>query len=323
MNMERVDLKQVLAGAKEVTDSNKSFSGSGLVLLKNYSAGTTSTGNPKFIGIVANMEEMPFSVWENKPAYNYLKNSSPVQGETVVYVEYVVDKYGLTFETMEPADGEDPDSYIKLRYNLNDLDRQFTGALKNSGCTQTAENLIKEILHMGKHDDVSKRLGLEYAALSHHDNCRSGLLAHMTKCLQMYNGIKSPYAFLQDERFNDLMVIGLAIHDVGKIWEMYNGSYQKHSCVTHRGLGLEHLMQYKQEITEVYDEDFYYMLFSIIQQHHDEYGENAKTLCAYLVHLIDDMDAKLTALDQLLENGVDETDPAGPKIKLNGNYYSL
>lgn len=71
---------------------------------------------------------------------------------------------------------------------------------------------------MNLYDDVSMRLVREYASYSHHDNYEVGLLAHMTKCIRLYNGIKGTYSFLSDQKTNDLMAISLALHDIGKIY---------------------------------------------------------------------------------------------------------
>lgn len=297
--------------------------GEGIVLLKNFSKGTTGSGNPKFAGVVSNKEEAKFQVWNNKPAYDFLENTELVAGESVVKIKYEISKFGLVINSMELLEGYNPDDFITHRYDISEKGKEFCEAVKASGATQKAIDIIKMILHMGCKDDVVARVCREFAALSHHDNCQTGLLAHMTKCIKLYNGIKAPYEFLKDEKTNDLMVIALAIHDIGKIFEMYNGTYQKYSFVTHRGLGMEHLLDYKSAVIEAYDEEFFYMLYSVIQQHHDEYGEGARTLYAFLVHMIDDMDATFSSIDEMIHNKEYTTDDAGTKMKLNDRYLNI
>jgi hypothetical protein len=297
--------------------------GEGIVLLKNFSKGTTSGGKPKYSGVIANQEEANFQIWSNKAAFATLEEGGFTAGESVVRITYEAGNYGLILNTIELVAGYAPDDFIYHRYNINDKTKEFCQAIKDSGATDKAIDVIKTVLHMGCSDDVSKRVGREFAALSHHDNCETGLLAHMTKCIQLYNGIKVPYTFLKDERINDLMVIALAIHDIGKIYEMYKGTYQKYSFVTHRGLGMEHLLKHKDAIIESYDEEFFYMLYSVIQQHHDEYGEGARTLYAFLVHMIDDMDATLSSFDEMIQSQEYTTDEAGTKLKFNDKYFNL
>ena len=119
------------------------------------------------------------------------------------------------------------------------------------------------------------------------------------------------------------MVISLALHDVGKIYEMHDGVYQKYSFLTHRGLGLEHLLQYKKLIVDLYDEEFFYMICSVLLQHHGEYGENPRTVYAMIVHMIDDLEAQLTTIDDLLQDNAITQDSAGAKVKYNGGYLNI
>ena len=297
--------------------------GEGIVLLKNFSKGTTGSGNPKFAGVVSNKEEAKFQVWNNKQAFDFLETTNLVAGESVVRIKYEIGKFGLVINSMELLEGYNPDDFIIHRYDISEKEKEFCEAIKASGATQKAIDIIKMVLHMGSKDDVIARVCREFAALSHHDNCQTGLLAHMTKCIQLYNGIKVPYEFLKDEKNNDLMVIALAIHDIGKIFEMYNGTYQKYSFVTHRGLGMEYLLDYKNAIIDAYDEEFFYMLYSVVQQHHDEYGEGARTLYAFIAHMIDDMDATFSSIDEMIHNKEYTTDDAGTKMKLNDRYLNI
>ncbi len=222
----------------KASGSRKTVKGEGIVLLKNWSAGTTNSENPKskFSGFVANGDEVSFQVWNNLPAYIFLEKEKHVAGETVVRIEYELSRYGMVINKMEPVDGYNPDDFIDYRYDIKVEGDEFSHALKESGATPKAISTISSLLCFKENNDINKRFCREFAALSHHDNCRTGLLAHTTKCLKIYNGIKGAYNFLLDERTNDLMVISLAIHDIGKIYEMHNGTYQEYSFVTHRGL---------------------------------------------------------------------------------------
>lgn len=328
-NYELVDVSEVnkkILDVQKAADRGETISevsGQGVVLLKNYSKGVTGSGKPKYIGTVANIEEANFNVWNNSDAYEYFESLASGTGSHVVLVNYVVSKYGLVINRVSKVDGYDPDSFIHHKYSVKEVFAEFVSALKESDASENAMTIIRDVLHCERKDEVIARFIKEYAAYSHHDNCTSGLLAHTAKCLRIYNGIKGAYPFLEDTKTNDLMVIGLTLHDIGKIYEMHDGIYQNYSFITHRGLGLEHLLPYKAEIADLYDEGFFYMICSIILQHHGEYGEEPRTLYAALVHMIDDMEAQLTSVNEVIFEGTTTSDAAGTKIKVNGSYVNV
>ena len=309
--------------AADTGGSPPEYRGEGIVLLKNFAQGSTNSGKPKYTGTIANIDEVKFNVWNNSSAYEYFDQLSPDVRPHVVWISYSLSKYGLVISSIKDADGFNPDSFIYHKYSAKEKAAEFVSALNTSGITDSAISVIRAVFHMDYNDAVSQRIVKEYAAYSHHDNCATGLLAHTTKCIHLYNGIKKAYSFLEDSKVNDLMVISLALHDVGKIYEMHDGVYQKYSFLTHRGLGLEHLLQYKKLIVDLYDEEFFYMICSVLLQHHGEYGENPRTVYAMIVHMIDDLEAQLTTIDDLMQNNAITQDSAGAKVKYNGGYLNI
>lgn len=309
--------------AADLGGSPAEIRGEGIVLLKNFNQGTTCSGKPKFSGTIVNQEEAKFNVWNSSSAYEYFEQLPPDAQPRVVQISYTLSRYGFVISSISDTDGYDPDVFIYHKYSVKEIVVEFKDALAASGISENAISVIRAVMHMDYNDNVSRRLVQEYAAYSHHDNCASGLLAHTAKCIRVYNGIKGAYAFLDNEKVNDLMVIGLALHDIGKIYEMHDGVYQANSFLTHRGLGFEHLLAYKQMISDLYDEEFFYMICRVVLQHHGEFGENPRTLCALLVHIVDDVEAQLTSLDELLESDAITTDASGAKIKFNGMYLNV
>ena len=298
--------------------------GEGIALLKNFANGTTSSGKPKVTGTLANIDEAKFNVWNNSAAYDFFASLSAVEFHpTAVWVYYSLSKYGLVINNIMTVEGYDTETFVYHKYNVFDVENDFFNALDESLITGNANAIIHFVTHTDSDDPVSERFEKEYAAYSHHDNCATGLLAHTTKCIRIYNGIKAAYPFLQNPLTNDLMVISLALHDIDKIYEMHDGVYQKYSFITHRGLGFEHLLKHKDAIVELYDEEFFYMLASVLLQHHGEYGENPRTIYALLVHMIDDMEAQLTSIDELMLSETATNDSAGLKIKYNGSYLNI
>lgn len=297
--------------------------GEGIVLLKNYNQGATNSGKPKYAGTIANIDESKFNVWSNSSAFEYFSQLPAASQPHVVWICYSLSKYGLVINSIRKVDGFDPDSFVYHKYSAKQKAAEFISVLKESGISENAMSVIRAVFHMDFNDTVSNRIVREYAAYSHHDNCSSGLLAHIIKCIKIYNGIKAAYVFLADKTINDLMVISLALHDIGKIYEMHDGAYQVYSFLTHRGLGFEHLQPYKKMIINLYSEEFFYHICSVILQHHGEYGENPRTVYAMIVHMIDDLEAQLTSIDDLLINDGVTCDSAGAKIKHNGTYLNV
>lgn len=296
--------------------------GDGTMLLKCFSKGITSSGNPKYTGTLICFGEIKFNVWSNSKAYNYFENLGTDFQPRVVWIHYSITKYGLVVKEIMNAMG-DPDDYIDHKYDPEGKINEFLSVLGESNITDNALTVIKTVLHLDQKDSVYERITKEYAAAVHHDSCPTGLLAHMTKCIRLYNGVKGAYAFLKDEKTNDLMVISLALHDLGKIYEMYDGVYMNTSYVTHRALGYEHLTYHKSIITELYGIEFFYMLASVLLQHHGEYGEAPKTVYALLAHLIDNMEAQLTSLDEMTNSIFCTTNSAGTQIYFNGSYLNV
>lgn len=316
------DLLEIQRNADSNKYSEEQY-GEGIVLLKNYSQGTTSSGRTKFTGTIANIAEMKFNVWNNSVAYTYFEQLPVNVFSHVVWVSYSLSRFGLVITDINRVYGYEPDSFIYHKYNADEKLQELYDTLYLSNITDSAWSVLNEILHLNEYDDVRTRLLTEYAAYSYHDNCESGLIAHLIKCVRIYNGISGAYPFLADEKINDLMVIGLLIHDIGKIYEMYDGVYQKNSYLTHRVLGLKYLCNFEQMIVELYDEDFFDMLCSIISQHHGEHGEYPRTLYAMLVHMIDNLEAQLTTIDTIFENNAITVDAAGAKIKFNNTYLNV
>ena len=73
----------------------------------------------------------------------------------------------------------------------------------------------------------------------------------------------------------------------------------------------------------MYDYEFFYMICSVLLQHHEEDGERPRTLYALLVHMIDAMEAQFTIINTLIKNGSVLSDGTGTMIKINEKYLSI
>lgn len=196
------------------------------------------------------------------------------------------------------------------------------GALVRKLMTEKGAQLTLHML-----SDRGKELSVAMAAQygGYHDGKVGGLLNHIRKLLRYAEVAMTEYELLHtmspEER--DLVILGLVVHDFGKILELKNGAYTEISIVPHTYLGIEIISKYKDLIEETYNEMFYRELQAIILEHHGEFGERPKTVYAYLVHVIDLLDSRVSGLQRKVEGLElgDTTNVAFEGYKLQFNRY--
>lgn len=203
---------------------------------------------------------------------------------------------------------------IEKIYNLTDEfnSAEFMDAIDPSKSAKAIGTLLPKLLtEKGVKvartmlTENSKELAVAMAAQygGYHDGKIGGLLNHIRKLLRYAEVAMSEYEELNtmspEER--DLVVLGLIIHDFGKILELENGVYTEISIVPHTYLGIEVISKHKDLIVETYNQMFYRELQAIILEHHGEFGERPKTIFAYLVHVIDLLDSRVSGLQRVLE----------------------
>lgn len=136
---------------------------------------------------------------------------------------------------------------------------------------------------------IADRFFVEYAAHANHDACRGGLAAHTLKMLNICKAMVD-----NDKRLTPcagLLYTGIFVHDIGKVEEYRDGEVQPNTCQSHRVLALDYLASCKNFIVEKVGIENYRRLQSIVLTHHHEFGAPCDTLWAFLVHLIDMLDA--------------------------------
>ena len=148
--------------------------------------------------------------------------------------------------------------------------------------------------------DIAVAMAAQYGG--YHDGVIGGLLNHLRKLVSYGRVAMVEYenTFTQKER--DLFFMGLVLHDMGKIYELKDGAYWEESIVAHTTSGIWFLDKYKDEIIEKFGRMFYLELIAIITQHHGEFGERPKTVYAYLVHVVDLLDARVSGLQKKLDD---------------------
>lgn len=290
----------------------------GVTLIKNYTEQPTKTGSTYFGGNLEAKGELGFKVWRGS-CFDKM-NSEDYSGK-ICLVQAEINEYNGTKslilkdisvvpnDILEKEDIRKGD-FLQSKY---DAEAYYATLYQTLQSHVTSEALQVFDLVMS---DIKDKFIEEYAAVNYHDNCRNGLLAHTTKVVKMSTLIKMYPALLKRVSV-DALYVGSALHDIGKVVEYDTGVISKlGKSLSHLTMGCIMISKYKDEIVALKGEDFYNTLLSIISQHHGEFGDQPRTIAAYVVHQLDMMDATFTLLNQKLEEGEDNTQISYNNMKL-------
>ncbi|MBR3599861.1 MAG: hypothetical protein IKL53_08270 [Lachnospiraceae bacterium] len=278
----------------------------GYILIRTYQEKPTSNGTSTFLtGTAEGIGAVPFKVWKKKEAFDTMKSTD--LSNRICKILGAVSEYNnsisIVIDNIEPYEGDELtfDQFIEKRYDEDELWEKLNKVI-TSMCTPEAVEVWCAII-----TPIKDRFRKEYAAVNHHDNCINGLLAHTCKVVRIAQVIKF-YPTLQDAVTSDALIIGCAVHDVGKVLEYNNGTVSEQGkLLNHLTLGLGLIMPHKDKIVSLKGQDFYDTLLSVVQQHHGEYGERPKTLAAYLVHLFDMLESRLADASLAVETSLTDT----------------
>lgn len=307
---------------------------SGIVFLRYLKRQLSANNVPYLSGEIETGSKYSIVMWNKCKEYVNYENG--LQNE-LVFIEGNINDFGgrksLHLNHIEVLDavkeGIDVNSLKCLKYNKEVYQNATLDFLKKH-VSDKAYELLDKIMDFSSDIGIWSKFSVEYAAKSIHDNCEVGLLAHTYKCLRMVDFIQKPYDFMKNmstvemsdsNDISDLIYLGVFLHDVGKIYEMKEGIYSDDGFNTHRILGLEILFPHKDEIIANYNEHWYQALISIIVGHHNEHGEKAKTVYAYIVYMIDKFESTMTAFDSLITKEL--TTIPGSKITWDDNVLNL
>lgn len=293
---------------KEMSAKIDGESVNGVVYVKTREIKLTKTNSKYCQGMLADGKEIvSYKVWnnyldkfceitENNKIINIKGKVNVYNGSvSIVITEAIPVDSG--YEIKDFVTGHDKDAIEKEFYEINHR------LLSDAGMN---------VLNIVIRDNIKDRFFVEYAGMSMHDACPSGVANHTLKMLRIAESMIN-----NDSRvtptMKELIILGIDFHDVGKIMEMLDGCYQKNSFVTHREFGLEILHTNKDFIVNEFDEDFYYRLASVIMGHHDKFEDPAKTIYAAIVHMIDMIDSQMTHFLDVIEGETLKEESSGEK----------
>lgn len=153
--------------------------------------------------------------------------------------------------------------------------------------------------------EIQPLLLVSPAAKTVHHARVGGLIEHIVAICHLANAISPLYPHVN----RDLIIFGAIFHDIGKIWELkidHSGiSYtNKGRLIGHLSMGLE-LIEKKTQAIAGFPEALKDICKHIVLAHHGkyEYGspKRPKTLEAFIVWMLDDLDSKIDAIGSAME----------------------
>lgn len=273
----------------------------GYFFLKSWEIAMTKEQRPFIKGVLYNQGNIMFKVWDGVSAYRTLREQD-LTG-CVVLLKGVVDcfnnTHSLTVEQIQLAT-QGP-KYLDFLDNVYD-EKKCWDVLRQVLRKYCSDEAIK-VFQIVMNDPEVQDFSVEFAAVTHHDSCKNGLLAHTTKVV-CNTEILLQYEHIMQAVDKDLLFIGAALHDIGKCVEYHHGVIsEKGSYASHLLYGPLLISRYEQQIVALKGEAFFYSLLAIGTQHHGVFGDNPRILASYLIHLMDLLDTNLTDIDtQIREN---------------------
>lgn len=256
------------------------------------------TGNLHCVGAV------PFKVWSNSQCFVDLKCNADaylgvvceITGKVNIYegqISIIIDSCRL------PKGDSVPDAmdFYDSKYDGERYWGMLYGMIQKN-CSEKAIKVFDMVM-----EEYKKPFMTEFAAISHHDNCKSGLLGHSTKLVKLESVLNMYPEIIKRSGGKDVLYIGGALHDIGKVLEYYNGSISNIGRrVSHMVAGAMILADYEKEIIDLMGEEFYLNIVAIVSEHAGEYGERPRTVGAYVIHLLDMLESRLASLEEIAGN---------------------
>ena len=186
----------------------------------------------------------------------------------------------------------------------------YVDSMKDPFYKALAESVLKDDA------DIVDRVKRAPAAKSVHHAYRTGLLEHVVSITGILDHMASHYGKYVDR---DLLFLGGFFHDIGKLWEL---AYDRVTDYTTEGKLIGHLVMgvelVDRKIRELeaqsgrmpgpFPEDKKLLIKHVILAHHGilEYGSPKRPKCleALIVHMVDDLDSKVNAIQRFISQDV-------------------
>lgn len=243
------------------------------------------------------------SIFNSVDTGNYLR----VAGTTQIYngqLQMIVTR-------IEPTDPRQIDEQDFITVSTEEIDRlagrltEMLRAVKNVHLRNLAECFLADEHFMAKFTTAP-------AGIKNHHAYRGGLLAHVVSLMEVCRVVAPLYPELDA----DLLLLGAFLHDAGKIDELV---YDKEFGYSDEGQLIGHVVMIISTLEdkvaesetlshEKFPTELLLRLKHLIVSHHGEYEFGSPklpmTLEAIALHLLDNLDAKLYSVAQILREDV-------------------
>ena len=299
MNTKHIFIKDIHAGDK-ITDT---------FLVKEKNLAFSQKGNPYLnLRLADKTGELDGRVWENAIEINgrFQKGDMiRIQARAVSYREAIqlsiFDFTVVEDNAVNPADFSASSKY--------DIEEMFVSLL---ACVETIESPpLKKLLDLMFGDrEIAQAFRQAPAAKGFHHAYIGGLLEHTLSVTRILDALANHYGNVN----RDLLLTGGILHDIGKITEL---SYKRTIDYTDKGrlvghivLGVE-LLDRKILLIDDFPDQLALELRHILLSHHGvlEYGspKRPKTLEALIINFADDLDAKVNAFQEFINDSDDDS----------------
>ena len=267
-------------------------------------------GGPYLAAVIGDRSgEVAALAWEN---VDHL--SSVLDIGSVVRVRGQVQRYNqgllVVIRSAAAQDEADIDETVYVRSSErhpDELWRDLEGMIRDVA----DPNLQQLLFRVFSDPEVEPRFRVAPAARSMHHAYRSGLLEHTVSMATLARMMADHYGLDRD-----MVVAGVLLHDLGKVWELEIGSSIEY---TDDGRLLGHLpmevLYVDRMISELsaFPAELRRQLLHLLLAHHGEYEYGSprrpKTPEALLVHVVDTLDSRMAGMFEAI-SGQGETEDA-------------
>ncbi|SEN92829.1 hypothetical protein [Paenibacillus sp. OK076] len=305
INIQPIDLHSVRDG--EIIN--------GLIYITDYTPKTDAAGKAPIYGTCHYYgKTIGFKICDE-----YLQNNLNINNlvGAIALIKGNVDSYNDKIElTLTEINFQHGVTDINIFYKRVDVESVFKSFVQfvNSNLTQPAATLLFGIFQKENLFDPFK---VTWAGAKMHDAQIGGLMNHTMKMLRLARTLIENDSRLAP--WADLLYLSIILHVIGKVLEIEDGVYTGLSYISHRVFGAEITMRNKDEIVVTFGEKFYYDIISVQLGHHGEFADKPVTIWAYIVHLIDMLEAHTTGFLDKLENGDFKTKNGQKTVYVNSS----
>lgn len=292
-----VDLKSAPSGSRFSTAT----------MIFGVECKTSTKNNSEYLDVRVGDKTSTFSckIFGNSPVYNFFKTAK--QG-SIIIIEGITKQFNGIFSpdisaAKELSAKEISESNLEQLLapcaeeslpNLRSALREAINSITDAALRETVCAVI---------DELGDCFENKTAAISMHHAYKHGLLEHTVHTVKAGQVLLPLYPFVD----HDLAVAGLILHDVGKVFEYSDDIVAQR---TKAGILQGHLLIGYKIVRRValqkkLNEDLLERLEHILLSHHDlpEYGAVVRpaTPEAFFVAMVDNLDAKMGMVEQLLK----------------------